>query len=244
MKSLLKLLFFLVLIFVVVPVLVLGYLGAIPGLSKVFGSDSPRDLGVVYSKMNADSFDARSGMTRETLPEGASPTESIRYEGRQDLNTSITSEEASALVKVRAEAWKYFPVSSAQIKFGADGTTEVSGMTSQTRLLGYFTAIGYPTEMVQKAMEKVGVLKGEFPFYIKGAGSVTDNKLTMNISKIEVGRLPISGSIILANKSQLINLAEKRMGSIPGFFAKSVKVTDGRLYFEGTIPPKEIASPR
>jgi len=183
-------------------------------------------------------------MTREILPEGLPPKESIRYEGRQDLNTSLTSEEASALASVRAKSWKYFPVSSAQIKFGVNGEVEVSGMTNQERLLGYFTAIGCPTVIAQKAMEKVGFLKGEFPFYIKGTGSVTDNKLTMDISKIEIGRLPIPTNIISRNKNQVINLAEKRMGEIPGFYAKSVKVSDGRLYFEGTIPPKELTSPR
>lgn len=56
MKTILAIIAGLFLLIVISIVGVLGYFGFIPGVSKIFGSDQPRDLGVTYSYADYTSY--------------------------------------------------------------------------------------------------------------------------------------------------------------------------------------------
>ena len=60
-------------VLVIVVVLVLGYLGFVPGVSNIFGSNKPRDLGVTYTAADYASAHARNGTTHTVLPAGSVP---------------------------------------------------------------------------------------------------------------------------------------------------------------------------
>ena len=47
--------------FVLLVVLVLGYLGFMPGVSALFGSSTPKDLGVTYTAQDFASAHAKMG---------------------------------------------------------------------------------------------------------------------------------------------------------------------------------------
>jgi len=54
-----KLLLKIILVIVAIVVLVGGYLGFIPGVSGLFGSDQPRDLGAAYTEADLASGQAK-----------------------------------------------------------------------------------------------------------------------------------------------------------------------------------------
>ena len=68
---------------VIIAVLVFGYLGFVPGVSNLFGSNKPKDLGVIYTAADY----ARNGTTHTILPAGALPENSIVFSGSHAVNT-------------------------------------------------------------------------------------------------------------------------------------------------------------
>lgn len=243
MKLLFKSFLFLFLIVPIGAVFVLGKTGIVPGVSKITGANKPRDLGVAYSEMNLESANVRTKISREALPANLSPKESIKYSGVAEISSSLTGEELTATANKRAELWHYFPVKSLQVRINEDGTAEISATTSVGRIIGYLSTIGVATGEVEQALKKIIPFKTEFPVYLKGAVSVADNKVDLNLQKAEVGRLTIPQSLIDQNKDKITWLIEKRLNDVPNCKIKSLTLKDRRLYFDGTLPSLEQTSP-
>jgi len=121
MKKLMKMVVTLIVLLVVGAVLVLGYLGFVPGLSSVFGSDKPRDLGVTYTAQDKASFDQKIGGTFQTMTEPASDGKTLVFTDKKTaVNKSFTQEELTA--RLAAAEWKYMPLSSPQLRIKDDGS--------------------------------------------------------------------------------------------------------------------------
>jgi hypothetical protein len=78
-----------------------AYLGCVSGLSSVFGTDKPRDLGIKYSQADFDSARAKSLIEYIALPAGTPDELSLQRSGSRPVNTFFTSAEASALMNDR-----------------------------------------------------------------------------------------------------------------------------------------------
>ena len=68
-----------VLVLILIPTLVLGYLGFVPGVSAIMGSNRPRDLGVRYTEADLSSLMAKNGIQDVVLPDTEVPRGSIVY---------------------------------------------------------------------------------------------------------------------------------------------------------------------
>ena len=64
---------------VVVLVLVAGYFGFVPGISNIFGSNKPRDLGVTATLANYSSVTAKDNIQRVDLPADTPPAQSSEF---------------------------------------------------------------------------------------------------------------------------------------------------------------------
>ena len=91
---------------VIIAVLVLGYLGFVPGVSNIFGSNKPKDMGVTYTTADYASAHARNGTTHSVLPAGSVP--SITFSGSHQVNTVYTQAEINALLNNRQ--WTNYPL--------------------------------------------------------------------------------------------------------------------------------------
>jgi len=236
--KLLKLLLLLIVLVLIGGVLFLGYLGFIPVLSSVFGSDKPRDLGIKYTQQQYSDYVAKTKEEITTVSGNIAPENSITYSGKVDIKQSFTPEEISA--RIGFSKWKYMPVTNTQLRINPDGSVEFSGLVVSDRIDGFVAREGagqYSIADVKKGLGYVKLLGKDFPVYAKFKASITNNQLTETVDKIEVGRFSIPLKTVNAD-SVVTTVSQTIMGRVPGFFAKSVTFTDGKMNFEGTVPEK------
>lgn len=227
---------------VVLVVLALGYFGFVPGLSTLLGGDKPRDLGVRFTQADLESYHTkRQGQVVLTTP-GAPPADSMAYAGSVDVRASYTSEELTAVAAERAGQWAYWPITDWQVKIGQDGTVETSGVIRMDRALGYAAAMGFPQETVQQAMGALKVVAGNPTFYVRGTGSVTNNRVSLNIQQAQIGRLPVPASLISSNMGAIAAAGEQILDR-SGVTIRSASFAGGQLHFDGTQPQTRSYSP-
>ena len=229
----LKISLLVVVILLVIIALVGGYFGFVPGIRTLFGSDKPRDLGVVASAQSFASGEAKIGLVRQDA--GASSATSVTYEGSHQVNVSLTSEELTSLMQNGSwkHTWQYNPIADDfQVKFHPDGTVEVAGVLDRTKLAGYLGATGFKD--VLGYVNSLGFLPNAIPFYASGSGSIVNDHVTISVSSAQLGRisLPTDASAMQAVQ----DFVERRIAGIPGLDVASLNFNGGTLNFKGTYP--------
>lgn len=201
-------------IFVVLPLFFIGYTGLfqIPGLTTIFGSDKPIDLGVEISDAAIDSGMAKTPWkTIDDIPEppSTSPLDVNRvYTGSVEVTNDITSEEFSSFVNQRFE--KVDALDNVQIKF-YEGGAEASFQLNEEML--------------------------DFPIYIKSDISKGEgDTLVFNLKKIKVGRMPIPSSYLDDIEEAATDFVNDRMAKIVGFSIENIEFKDNFVDFKGTYP--------
>ncbi len=229
----LKISLLVVIILLVIVIAAGGYLGFVPGIRTLFGSDKPRDLGVVASAQSFASGEAKIGLTRQDANAASAAT--VTYQGAHQVNVSLTSEELTSLMQNGSwkHTWQYNPIADGfQVKFHPDGTVEASGVIDRTKLMGYLVATGF--EDVLGYVNSLGFLPDTIPFYASGSGSIINNHVTVSISKAELGRISLPTD---ASAMQVVqNVVERRIAGISGLDVASLNFNGGTLNFKGTYP--------
>ena len=250
-------------VIVLLAVIAMGYLGYIPAVSKVLGTNTPRDLGVTYTE--ADLASAKNKFGVELAETGTKdPTGSISYEGSHLVNTSFTDEELTAMVA--SKRYIYNPVKNVQIKIGGDGKLESSGLLVVSNLDNYFAAVAPGTVSSAEVAKYTKLLPGEVPYYITGTASVSGGNVSVKLDTVEIARSPKLGNLVArayannasANVSEFsvgpFNIPSStlssyqarintflttRLNRITGLQAKSVTFSGGKMNFDGSMPNKK-----
>ena len=254
-----KFLLILLLIIILIPIFVLGFMGFVPGLSTILGTDKPRDLGIKYSQQDLKSVRAKSRIEYKTLPDTSVPSQTRQFSGKRNVTAEFTSAEITATLNNRP--WKYWPYQNVQIKFNADGSGEISGVLLKNKVEGYAAVIGAPQEAIDFVMK---YLPANPVFYVKIKATLVDNKIGIfEPENFEIGRIPMPLSLFLSmsgnkliqsayaqsaqemsqdlskvlNKRQLIiDFINTRLSSDFGdFYAKKAYFEDNKLFFDGTL---------
>jgi len=262
-----KFLLFLILLIVILPIFALGFMGFIPGLSTILGTDKPRDLGIKYSKEDLTSIRAKSHIEYKSLPNTEISSQSRQFSGKRDVSAEFTSAEITTTMN--NQPWKYWPYKDVQMKFNADGSGEVSGVLIKSKVSNYAAVIGAPKEAIDFAMK---YLPADPVFYIKIKASLADNKIAIfEPQNFEIGRMPMPLSMFLSmggikfvqsafaqnpqemsqelsrvqNKRQLIiDFINARLSSDFGeFYAKKAYFGDNKLFFDGSLTESISYSP-
>jgi hypothetical protein len=259
-------LFGLVFLLVVIAIILgLGYMGYIPYVAKLLGTDKPRDLGIRFTEKDRTDARAKGGVQFGTLPPSTSDALSIQRFGKHEVDTSVTSSQASAMMNNRP--WKYWPYQNVQIKFNADGSAEATGGLNKAVVPGYASTIGIPKQAIEFAMK---LLPPTPVFYLKMKASLIDNKVAVFEPQVfELNRIPLPVSKFLAfnkpsfqlikpvyaqltidlitdltkvkNKKDLItNYINSRLAGYTGFFyAKEARFEENKMIFKGSLPDQE-----
>lgn len=225
----------------IIALLIGGYLGLVPGLSTVFGSNKPKDLGVTFVQADLTQAMAKTGVTYSniTTSAGASPKETIRYSGSKAADMSLTQSEVTALIN--NQEWEYYPVKSAQIKFNEDNSIEFSANLITANVGPYAEAMRGTRADVEKVTKW---LKGNPALYVKGTAAMIGNKMTIfDVQKIQVGRLSISSNMVNSQKSEATAFIEGIINNIPGLQVATAKIESGKFVFTGSLYTEKLVTP-
>ncbi|MEK7597306.1 MAG: hypothetical protein AAB441_01530 [Patescibacteria group bacterium] len=241
----------------------LGYMGYIPAIANLLGTNKPKDLGIRFTEQDRVEAHAKSGVEYGTLPASTSDELSIQRFGRHNVDTSWSSAQASALMNNRP--WKFWPYQNVQVKFNTDGSAEVSGGLNKAVVPSYAAAIGIPKVAVEFAMK---LLPPSPVFYLKMRASLKDNHVNVfEPQNFQLNRIPLPVNAFLSfnkphfikevsaqlsadmltdlasvkNKRQLIiNYINDRLSGYSSFFyAKEARIEENKLIYKGTLANQE-----
>jgi hypothetical protein len=225
-------------VIVIVVVLVLGYLGFVPGVSNVFGSNKPKNLGATYTAADYTSAHARNGTTHTILPAGTAPENSIKFSGQHPVNTTYTQAEMNALINSRR--WEYYPLKDCQLRINPDNTVEFSGIVITNRIKGYLTALKLSENNMKSVTDYLKYIPGNPAFYVKGTLEVANGQIiNTQVTQFKVGNLTFTKQI-QDKLPEIINAAYSHIRSYPGFTIKTLKFINGQVQFIGTLPDSAV----
>jgi len=260
MKFIGKLFLIIFLLVIILPILGLGYLGFIPGLSSIFGTNKPRNLRVQWTEEDRTSARGKSQIEYVILSANEGGETGFQTSGSRPVSTEFSSAEASALMNNRP--WRNWPYKDVQVKFNADGSGEISGVLLKDRLPAYGAKIGAPKGTIEFAMK---FLPANPVFYLKMKASLKDNKVEVFEPQVfEIGRMKLPVSMFLSlvpgrlvkeawavdnmakelskvqnKRALIIEFINERLSLITGFFANSASFAENKLIFDGTLPEVE-----
>jgi hypothetical protein len=220
-------------------VLALGYFGLVPGVSRLFGSDLPRDLGVTYTETDLASALKKIGTEVQNLPpDGAT---SLAFSGQKTASFSLTEAEVSALCN---GSWKYHPLSDCQVNLLKDGYAEFSGKLLTDRLEEYTKAMGVDQGHLELLNNYSRYIQGSPRIYIKARGAISNNQVVgLDIAELQIGRITFSQSTIQDNQAAIASFVNWQLGRIPGLAITSATLVGNQIKFEGMVPAvKQVAT--
>jgi hypothetical protein len=219
---------------IVVAVLVLGYFGFVPGVSNLFGSNQPRDLGVTYSMADYNSAHAKNGTNHTIISGNPSPQDSIQFSGQHPVNTTYTQSEFNALINYRQ--WAYYPLKECQLKINPDGSLEFSGVVDVSRVKGYMQALNVSESDLKTVTDYLKYIPGDAAVYASGKFEIIDGRIVnSDITEFKVGKLDITGQL-QNNLPSLVDAVYSQMDAYPGFSVKTLTFHNGEVQFQGTLP--------
>lgn len=212
--------------FAVVIVLVVGvaaYFGFVSGVSTLFGSNKPRDLGVVSTPVHLDSVQAKLG--QQFVTPAADPHAQLELSPSNQVDVVISQEEYSQHIT------RLHPLGEVQVKFTGD-TFEASGRLERSRIPAFVRTLGVSGVSDTEILEFIDDWIPFDPvFYFVGSARGANDDVTISLTRAEIGRFPVSSD----TASQILEgYLESVLESVPGFSIDELTIADGMMHFNGT----------
>lgn len=224
-------------VLVFVPVIIAGYFGAVPGVSNIMGAKKAKDLGVVYTDADFESYKAKTGVQFADFANAPSnpdkPGKKVVFAEPKQMDVSLSQEEITAAIN--KSGWLWLPLSNTQVKFN-DGVVEVSGNLQLAHIKEFIAFIGgvnYSNADVDQAVSWANKLFGGAPVYIKANASVSNGVLSLQVVDAKLGRF----SVPLNNAQQALQAGTNNaLARTAGLSVGSATISTGKLNFSGTAP--------
>jgi len=227
-----------IVIILLIPILVLGYFGFVPGVSAIMGANKAKDLGIHWTAADYASYQQKTGaqfLNFANAPDNPNrPGKKLVFADPKQMDVNLTEQEIPATIN--SVGWLWMPIKNAQVRFG-DGTVEISGNVNAQYIpnfVNFIGSVGYPESEVNQATRWAKLL-GSPAIYIKASASVTNDVLTLNVTQAKVGRFSLPMDItsnVLTNGTGSI----KTQATSEGYEAKNVTFANGQMHFVGTTP--------
>ena len=226
-------------IFVVTPILVLGYFGFMPGISNLMGTSKAKDLGIRYNEADYISYQTKTG--GQFLNYADAPNNPIDigkktiFADPKYMDVDLTQEEITAAINM--VGWSWMPITNAQVRLN-DGTVEISGniqMNQVANFVNFINGVGYSQADVDKALGWGERLVSNPPIYVRATASVTNDVVSMQVEQAQIGRF----NIPLDTANKVLNSGTNNaLNGTFGLSIGSASFDDGQLHFVGTSPTK------
>lgn len=224
-------------VIIITPILALGWLGFVPGLSSLMGSSKPKDLGVKYTPSDYSSYQQKTNFSFKEY--NLAPLNPNNPTEKQLLTQPITtnktvisqSELTSALNSLDLP---WLPAKNFQAKIN-DGSLEISGLLDSSNLNNlnnYLKENRVNSADTDNTLAWAKRFRASAPIYLKANASIDNNVLTFELVSAQLGRL----NIPLGEISKDLKTKSTAQINADNFNAQSVKLTPGQLEFIGTYP--------
>jgi hypothetical protein len=216
-----------------VSVLVLGYLGFVPGVSNLFGSNKPVKLGTTFTKQDYQSAITKSGVQiNNNLDTTYLDTNSKVYGPAKPVNFDLTPSEILALLAFKPQD-PNLPMKDFDLRVNPDKSIEISSLLLVDKA-GEYRNISNRVKTAVNDVNKTGLK--EVPFYMKADMSVVNGQLNFNASDVKVGKLSVPAEQVNGAKGEISSFLVSIQQDVPGFSVKNASVIDGKIHFDGTLP--------
>jgi len=205
----------------------------------LIGTPKPKNLGINYTEADWQTSQGKSQIKTEIVA-ATVPLEAIKYQGSHPVTQSFTSQELTAEANKRT--WQYLPFKNIQIRINQDGSTEVSGNLNTSIVTEYLTAVGGLSLKEAEIVKSYVPIQGMPTFYLKGAGSVENNKISLNLQSVQVGPVSIPTGYINQYQSTVVTFLNDRLQKWDGVKIDSLNFNSSQLNFSGTLPNTEIVA--
>jgi hypothetical protein len=210
---------------------------------SMFNKGANTDLGITYSEQDAPLFlqsiqtEAKSVAT--TSPEcqafaciSGLPT----YKGSQQVTTTLTNAQGTALINEWIKLAPNAPFTAAQMRVNQDGSVDFAGTVSMAQLRKFGTATGIPADTMSIINKYLGSLGETFPVRASGTLTILNNNVDVNFSSFSVGVLPVPATLLSQYKSEESDFLEDRLATVQGLSITELSFADGKTTFKGTVP--------
>lgn len=219
-------------------ILVAGWFGFVPGLSNIMGARTPKDLGVTWTEADFESYKAKTNTTFKNFdvaPDNPEKPGKKTVFADPLTVSELTLTQAEITAAINSLNWAWLPAENVQVRL-SDGTVEISGNVKLDHIedfVKFIGGVGYDSEDVAKAADWGRRFVDGGAFYAKGAASVSNNQLTLDLQQVQIGRfsapIDIASTVVYTGGSNGIN-------NVQNLDISSAKVEAGILKFSGTYP--------
>ncbi len=205
------------------------FLGNVPVVSKLMGTNKAVDLGV---KITIDS--ANQGLKDMRMPTTSQELEALAKNPQsfRTIKTSLTQEEVSSLLALGEIP--NFPLKLTQVKFNPDGTAESSGVLNTGELKTFLRNNGVSSDVIDKVDDYVKV-EGWVNYYAKGTFRIDNNKVALNMSSVQIGKISVPGDLVSNNSAAVGDYVSKSLVR-NGFNVRKMAVSGGKLEMDADRP--------
>lgn len=225
-------------VLIILPVMFLGWLGFVPGLSTILGATKARDLGVQYTQVDYDSYIKKTNTNLQDItaapPNPDKPGKLIIFaDPKTYSNLNVTQEELTAAIN--EIDWLWMPIKNAQVKL-SDGVVEVSGnLNTQyaNEFISFIGGVGYSESDVDKAVSYAQKFAADAPIYLKATASVKNDTLSFQLENIKVGRFNVPMDIA---DTVLSTGTTNAILNTQNLVATAANPVDGAMLFTGELP--------
>ena len=225
-------------VILIIPVLIAGYFGLVPGVASIMGATKAKDLGVTYTPADYQNFLAK---TQTNLQNFSNAPDNPERPGKKIVfanpvtvtNQTVSQEELTAAIN--ESGWAWMPIDNAQVKL-SNNTVEISGnmqLDYIAEFISFIGGVGYSQSDIDQAISWGKKFVNNAPIYIKAEGSVTNNQLQLNVQEVKIGRFNVPTNIA---QTALAAGTQSAIDKTPHLDAQSATLTDGAIVFTGTHP--------
>jgi len=141
------------------------------------------------------------------------------------VKTSLTSDEASSMLALGDIPG--FPLRMTQIKFGANGSAQVSGVINTEDLIQALQQGGASGEIVDKVMGYVKNAK-YLNYYADGNLSIKNNQISGHLNSVKIGNINIPGDIITSFEPGIIGAVSSGLVK-QGYNIRNLTISEGKV---------------
>ena len=223
-------------------ILLLGWMGLVPGVSHVLGARTPENLGVRYAETDLQQFAAKTGVVFSPAPPVtpapalpaptvAPPPPAAPTPGGKHLNLKLTQEELSAVInRMGADL---LPLRNVQVKL-SQGAAEVSGALDTARIGDFLKKVGVRDQNIDRIAAFAKAFGDNVPVYAKAAGGVQDAQLDLQLQAVRIGNFEVPQDQIDRMMGGGLHSTIK---SNDRFAIDTLTLQEGALQFVGILPP-------